>query len=342
MKNPSVTRPSFNKTHLLILTLTIIVGLSFSTWSLYSGSQQLNAELESKQRQINDLTTSLTNIQSSQIANLTSLVHQQSLEIEQLRSSLQTYAKLFDSNIVPPVTKMEAVGRALAYNGWNSTRLNGMVVEAKLAYVSMFSGEWLGSSSFEYLETVTHPVDYYAPRVEHNVTVPGSPMDVGTMTYRYVWYIVVEEASGIRGIPPPGLYLVDASDGTVFKNDVSGFNVVPSTLPRPASPQLLENLKKISNDTWVRQQLATRFPDYPVVSYLGNVSDTSEELLRRVSPNFGRVVEFVSGEHPEYFRMFTVSQREVGGQEDPTNHWHLGFITSYLVIYDLGIDTGLQ
>jgi hypothetical protein len=106
-----------------------------------------------------------------------------------------------------------------------------------------------------------------------------------------------------------------------------------------------QNLQLLSNDAWVNQTIAEAFPGFPVISYLGDVSKTSEELAGGINhrPDMAKVVERISAQHPEYFRWFTVSQREPDPiQGDPTNHHHVGFITSDLEVYDIGLDVGLQ
>ncbi len=104
-----------------------------------------------------------------------------------------------------------------------------------------------------------------------------------------------------------------------------------------------ESLAKLSDDAWVKQRLADRFPGFPVTSFLGEVTDTQKKLKEPILPNTAQIVELVSGKHPEYFRWFTVSQREGSSTSwDPSNHYHLGFITSDLEIYDLGLDEGIQ
>lgn len=104
-----------------------------------------------------------------------------------------------------------------------------------------------------------------------------------------------------------------------------------------------ERLVKLSDDAWCKLKIAEAFPDFPVINYLGNVTNTAEE--RRVGgfPNFARILEWKSGQHPEYFRLFSVYQRVYDPVHwDHANHFHLGFITSDLEIYDIGLDPTLQ
>ena len=102
-----------------------------------------------------------------------------------------------------------------------------------------------------------------------------------------------------------------------------------------------DRLLRLSDDEWCRQRIAETFPDFPVITYLGNVSNTAEELTGGINhrPDMAKIVEWKSGQHPEYFRLFIVYQREPDlVQWDPTNHYHLGFVTSDLEVYDLGLD----
>jgi hypothetical protein len=104
-----------------------------------------------------------------------------------------------------------------------------------------------------------------------------------------------------------------------------------------------QNLQLLINDGWVNKTIAEAFPGFPVISYLGDVVNMAEELNRAILPNYAKIVVSLTDQHPEYFRWFTVSQREDNlGKHDPTNHYHIGFITSDLEVYDVGIDVGLQ
>ena len=181
------------------LSVLLIVVLSINTWSMYQSEQGLRSELSDKQSQIQTLLT---------------------------RS--QPYASLLDSNITTPIPKFEAVAKALSRGGWNSSSLRDMEVDASLIYVKMFSANNGGSQGFELLGRVTNPVENYSPKVEYNVTEPGAyPPEVGTMTYRYVWAVLIQKSSGLGTIPPPGEYYVDASTGELFVSTMVGVYAVP-------------------------------------------------------------------------------------------------------------------
>jgi hypothetical protein len=104
-----------------------------------------------------------------------------------------------------------------------------------------------------------------------------------------------------------------------------------------------ERLATLSNDDWVKQKIAETFPGFPVVSYLGNVTNTAEKLKEPGSTNMARIVEIETCQHTEYYRWFTVSEREPNPvQWDPTNHYHVGVVTSDLEVFDFGLDVGFQ
>ena len=104
-----------------------------------------------------------------------------------------------------------------------------------------------------------------------------------------------------------------------------------------------ERLATLSNDDWVKRKIVESFPGFPVISYLGNVTNTAEKLKEPGSTNMARIVEVETGQHPEYFRWFTVSQRGPDSvQWDPNNHYHVGVVTSDLEVFDFGFDVGYQ
>jgi len=105
-----------------------------------------------------------------------------------------------------------------------------------------------------------------------------------------------------------------------------------------------ERLQKLSDDQWCEQKLVEEFPDFPVIT-LRNVMNTAEELRGGINarPDLAKIVKWKTGQYPEYFRWFVVHQRELNPtQHDPNNHYHAGFITSDLDVYDLGLDILLQ
>jgi hypothetical protein len=123
------------------------------------------------------------------------------------------------------------------------------------------------------------------------------------------------------------------------------FLIVLSIFISFAAVQLARESEKIhmlSDSELMKSKVAERFPDFPVIS-LDGVINTALQLMTPVSPNRAQIVVLTSGKQPEYFRWFMVYERTPDPvQYDPTNHFHQGFITSDLEIYDVGLDVLLQ
>jgi hypothetical protein len=85
------------------------------------------------------------------------------------------------------------VGASLEYREFmeNVTIVNGK------SYTNVMSG-------VDLISEVTQPVVSYDPVVVQSATN-------GTITYRYVWDIIVRPSSGVPCIPPPGLHWIDAA-----------------------------------------------------------------------------------------------------------------------------------
>ena len=100
-----------------------------------------------------------------------------------------------------------------------------------------------------------------------------------------------------------------------------------------AQQQRNERFQKLSDNNWCRQRITEAFPDYPVITFLGNVTNTAVELEKNNADAW--TVYWMSGQFTEYYRWFTVSQREPDpALWDPTNLYDGGFITSDLEIYE--------
>jgi hypothetical protein len=206
------------------LALIVIAILAITTWNIYSDNLELKSELGAEQRKIESLESSIRSQQNQIEAMNVSITSQQTdKRINDVEWYLRIIFSQFDSNVTPPVSKIEAVTKALLKDGWNSSTLSGMEVRAQLDYVKFFSSNIGGQSGFERIGVVTQSVNDYSPKFEYNVTYPVYPPVVGTVTYRYIWSIVVDRASGMLSIPPPGSYLVDAYTGELFKYDGLGF-----------------------------------------------------------------------------------------------------------------------
>jgi hypothetical protein len=107
---------------------------------------------------------------------------------------------------------------ALDSDNWNTTSLENMTVRVSLDYFkftntssiikSPYDNTTLGPSwGSEFLYPVTQPVKDYSAVTVSNAT--------NTTTYRYIWSVTVDPASGFD-IPPPGFYWVDAATAEII------------------------------------------------------------------------------------------------------------------------------
>jgi len=121
-------------------------------------------------------------------------------------------------NFSPPVSIYRALKIALEYGGWNETSLENMTVGISLDYRQFWSNSTVTTPEgfttmfpgwgSHLVCSITQPVDDYSA-----VTVGNS---TSNMTYRYIWSIVVTHKSGVVGIPPPGLYWIDAATAEII------------------------------------------------------------------------------------------------------------------------------
>jgi hypothetical protein len=159
---------------------------------------------------------------------LNAALYYQNYSVNQQKSDFTAYYREFGNvsvqsisyNFSPPVSMYRALKIALENGGWNTTSLENMTVSISLEYCKFWNDSSIiknpydnttsgPGSGFEDLYTVTHPVNgYSAVTVINNATY--------TTTYRYIWYIVVKQNSGIMSIPPPGLYFVDAATAEII------------------------------------------------------------------------------------------------------------------------------
>jgi hypothetical protein len=98
-----------------------------------------------------------------------------------------------------------------------------------------------------------------------------------------------------------------------------------------------ERLAKFTDDAWVKQKIAETFPDFPVIIRLDKVTNTTKEFQNGVTPNWAEIVVDTLGWQPDYYRLFIVYQRNPT-DGDLFNHYHFGFITSDLEVFDIGQD----
>lgn len=121
-------------------------------------------------------------------------------------------------NFSPPVSMYRALKIALENGGWNTTSLENMTVSVSLDYFKFWNDSSIIKNPYdnttmgpswgsELLYSITQPVGDYSA-----VTVSNS---TNSTTYRYIWDIVVKQNSGVIGLPPPGLYWVDAATAEI-------------------------------------------------------------------------------------------------------------------------------
>jgi hypothetical protein len=178
---PSV-EPVKNHRSLAVITIALIaiIALSTSTFLLYRENQSIKASLDEQTR-----------------------------KTAELQSLITSFEKLTGSNVTPPISKIQAFIIVLS-NDWNGARISE--VNATLGYARFYQGN-SGSSWSEFLHVVNASVSDYSPRVEYNVTNPFDDSDVGTLWYRYVWLVGVQQGRIFDTIPQMVYFYVDASTG---------------------------------------------------------------------------------------------------------------------------------
>lgn len=126
---------------------------------------------------------------------------------------------LVSSDNSPPIPKSEAIQKALQYGKWNSERLQGMVVEAAVAYfrfevrsleVTVLDNEIISEIPIARMYEVTgHVSDYSQVSDEDSI-------------YRYIWEISVrpveEHLENNFSATPLGIYHIDAENGNIYPN----------------------------------------------------------------------------------------------------------------------------
>ena len=193
---------------LLVMQVTLIIlGLSISASMGYIiASSNYQPKLDDDASQITELKSQITSLKN-ETASLNQTIDQQS----------KMYLSLFNTSYGASVSRLQAVQIALRSGGWNNTNLGGLEVDTSLIYCRFWYANNGDEKSFEILQYVKAPVSDYFPRAEYNVTDPGAVGGFkGTMWYRYVWLVTVEESGGLQSVPPPGYYYVDASTGEVI------------------------------------------------------------------------------------------------------------------------------
>jgi hypothetical protein len=182
----------------LIVSLIVNAVVLWDNRELRLSKEEVGESYTDLENSFDELKASLDGLNST-YCELNSTYRELGIKYSDLEKS---YLGLFDDPLSPPVSKLQAIDIALEHGGWNSSNLRGKVVTAGLWYMR-FWAEDVSVVVVEVPHEVEEPVSDYSPVVE------------GDVTYRYVWHVVVEKAGPIKGIPPPGLYYVDAATGEI-------------------------------------------------------------------------------------------------------------------------------
>ncbi len=112
-----------------------------------------------------------------------------------------------NSSFAPPVSMYRALQIALEADGWNKTSLNGMTVGAYFHTWQTITDYTIWKSisptSISILPPTTPPSDY-------------SDVYGDGIIYRYVWEIIVQNASQPNIHPPIGFSAIDVSTGQIL------------------------------------------------------------------------------------------------------------------------------
>ena len=128
-------------------------------------------------------------------------------------------ALLIPSAYSPPITKSEAIQKALHYGNWNAETLQGMVVEASIVYFK-FEVKRLQV-------TVLENKIYTEIPIGRMYEVTGELSDYSQVTdensiYRYIWEInvrtVQDHLDNNFSTLPSGIYHVDVVNGVIYPN----------------------------------------------------------------------------------------------------------------------------
>ena len=128
-------------------------------------------------------------------------------------------ASLVSSAYPPPISKSEAIQKALQYGNWNAETIQGMVVDANVVYfrfetkslqVSLLNEEILVEIPIARMFEVTQQVSDYKPVYDED------------SIFRYVWEISVRKVQDHLdnnfSSSPSGIYHVDSFNGDIYPN----------------------------------------------------------------------------------------------------------------------------
>jgi hypothetical protein len=214
VKTKTTNRPSI--TPLKIITLILVIALVFTvSISFYNNQQQsqafnnlnqsYNQAFDNLNQSYNSLSASYSGL-SQQFNNITTLFfnnygypYPPSFLLLGHPSIPTAISAPFPTS--PPISKSEALQIALDYGGWNDTTLANKTVSEQLCLIYCQGSSTSGG--YGLLGDVDGDVANY------------SAVQVGNITYRYVWEIIVQNNSTAVLIPPPGFYYVDATTGEI-------------------------------------------------------------------------------------------------------------------------------
>jgi hypothetical protein len=200
---------------LLITTVTASLAAVYDRVQFRSANDSLQAQVDSSQQTLKNLQANYTKLEADYQSHL------------QNEASLQSaFQDLFGStpfvsvnySFSPPIPMYLASIIALESGGWNKTNLANMTVHVSLNYDAF----WVNSTGpGEYNATSGNETIHFSSQVSpswgfariREVTEAANdyyPKMVNGTTYRYIWSVAVSQ-NGYNGIPPPGLYFVDAA-----------------------------------------------------------------------------------------------------------------------------------
>lgn len=199
---PKTAPPSsiFNEKWPTVL-LALVVGIAVFAGAYYSQSQFNALYQDYTQLATNHTQLNLDYVQLSGKYTQTRLEYTQ-LAKNYTQIKEEYLSTIAPTAITPPISKLAAIDTVLTHGGWTATTLNGLLVNAKLCYVELMDTP--KEKHFHLVCEVVMPVSDY------------SPVTIGAVTYRYVWYVIISLQGFVKTIPPQGSYMVDAATGEVI------------------------------------------------------------------------------------------------------------------------------
>jgi len=181
---------------ILLFSATILI-LSIGSFTLWNHNSELNRVIYEQNRKLSSFNMTIMELNHT-LRTYQTLVNELNHTVAVDSLIQQGYRDLFFSNIIPPITKPDAVRIALNYANWTDEELSGKMITATLKWIVVSNIEG-HTSVFESIRDVTQPRDDYSPKYE------------GGLVFRYAWQVVVAFV-----IPSDLEYWVDASTGEFF------------------------------------------------------------------------------------------------------------------------------